>query len=352
MKNQSRSYGNHASILVRLYTFGGLKPVWIGFWSALILVACFLLFEYALDRYGLFSLPEQKDGTLRNFRITIILLLSVCYLPTAYVLVILESLNTLDKLASRLKLSDIQFKDLKSRIGNYSWLTTIIGCVGVNLLFVYLTFATTPEPNPWAPEVMRIEVWWHRFLTPVMSINLFIFLQAIIGESKHLSELSSKFGDLDVVDLEFTRIFGRNALKNSLLILGLFAISSLFLMEEGFGSIILVGWFTAIVLVVAAFLGPVLGIREQIVGARKKELDWCDANIKSSRDLFKKHEIADSNGQTPLGELIIYRQYVEDLSEWPFDVSTILRLLLYLLIPLISWFGGALVERTVDTLLG
>ena len=123
-------------------------------------------------------------------------------------------------------------------------------------------------------------------------------------------------------------------------------------MEEGFGSIVLVGWFTAIVLVVAAFLGPVLGIREQIVGARKKELDWCDANIKSSRDLFKKHEIADSNGQTPLGELIIYRQYVEDLSEWPFDVSTILRLLLYLLIPLISWFGGALVERTVDTLLG
>jgi hypothetical protein len=185
-----------------------------------------------------------------------------------------------------------------------------------------------------------------------MSVFMFIFLQAILVESKHLSELSSKFGELDIVDLEFTRVFGQNALRNSLLMLGWLAIVSLFLMEEGFGSVILVGWVTAIVIVVAAFLGPVLGIREQIVTAKKKELDWCDANIKKSRDQFKKHEIADSNGQTPLGELIVYRQYVDDVSEWPFDVSTVLRLLLYLLIPLVSWFGGALVERSVDTLLG
>jgi hypothetical protein len=266
--------------------------------------------------------------------------------------VILESLNTLEKLAPRLKLSEIQFNELKNRIGNYSWPGTIIGCLLINLLFVYATFATTPEPNPWAPEVMSIEVWWHRFLTPVMATFLFIFLQAIIVESKHLSQLSDKLGDLDVVDLEFTSVFGQNALRNSLLILGWLAIGSLFLMEDGFGSIILIGWVAIIVIVVAAFLGPVLGIREQIVCARKKELDWCDANIKRSRDQFKKHEIADSNGQTPLGELIIYRQYVKDLSEWPFDVSTILRLLLYLLIPLVSWFGGALVERAVDTLFG
>ena len=344
-------HDNHVSILVRLYTLGGLKPGWIGFWSAFFLIACFLLFEYALDRYSLFMLPDPEDSVLRNFRITIIHLLTICYLPTAYVLVILESLNTLDKLASRLKLSDQQSVELKNRIGNYSWLTMIVGCIGVNLLFVYLTFATTTEPNPWALQVMSVEVWWHRILTPFMSIFVFIFLLAIIVESKHLSELSSKLGDLDVVDLEFTRIFGQNALKNSLLILGWLAIISLFLMEEGFGSIILIGWVTIVVIVVAAFLGPVLGIREQIVMARKQELDWCDANIKSSRDQFKQHEIADSDGQ-PLGELIVYRQYVADLSEWPFDVSTVLRLLLYLLIPLVSWFGGALVERSVDTLLG
>jgi hypothetical protein len=346
------SYGNHVSILVRLYTHHGLKPGWIGFWSAFVLIACFLLFEYTLDRYSLFTLPDLEDSVLRNFRITIIHLLTICYLPAAYVLVILESLNTQDKLASRLRLSDQQIAELKNRIGNYSWLTMIVGCIGANLLFVYLTFATTPESNPWALEVMSIEVWWHRVLTPLMSIFVFIFLQAIMVESKHLSELSSKFGDLDVVDLEFTRIFGQNALKNSLLILGWLAIISLFLMEEGFGSIILAGWVTIVVIVVAAFLGPVLGIREQIVMAKKKELDWCDANIKKSRDQFKKQEIIDKGGPTPLGELIVYRQYVDDLSEWPFDVSTVLRLLLYLLIPLISWFGGALVERSVDTLLG
>lgn len=38
--------------------------------------------------------------------------------------------------------------------------------------------------------------------------------------------------------------------------------------------------------------------------------------------------------------------------EWPFDTSTVLRFARYLLIPLGSWFGGAMVERVVDTWLG
>ncbi len=33
------------------------------------------------------------------------------------------------------------------------------------------------------------------------------------------------------------------------------------------------------------------------------------------------------------------------MREWPFDTSTFLRFALYLLIPMGSWFGGAVVER-------
>ena len=42
---------------------------------------------------------------------------------------------------------------------------------------------------------------------------------------------------------------------------------------------------------------------------------------------------------------------VEALREWPFDNSTIGRFALYLLIPVGSWIGGALVERVIDVLL-
>jgi len=344
-------YNNHPSTLVRLYSKGGLKPGWIGIWACLILIVFFLVFEYALDRYSLFAISEARDDTLRNFRIAIIHIISVCYLPTAYVMVIHRSLSTLDKLAPRLALSEQQFTELKSRVGNYSWLTMIVGCILLNLVFVYVTFMTTPEPNPWSAE-MGVEVWWHRVLTPVMATFAFTFVCAIVVESNRMSKLSNNLGELDVVHLEFTRVFGQNALNYSLLILGWTAIISLFLLEEGFGSIIVTGWIASIAVVIAVFLGPVLGIRNQIVAAKNRELGWCDDHIEKSRDQFKKHEFTALDAPPQLGELIVYRKYINDLSEWPFDVSTVLRLLLYSLIPLGSWLGGAMVERTVDSFLG
>ena len=40
------------------------------------------------------------------------------------------------------------------------------------------------------------------------------------------------------------------------------------------------------------------------------------------------------------------------MREWPFDASTLARFGLYLLIPLGSWAGGALVERLINAILG
>jgi hypothetical protein len=40
------------------------------------------------------------------------------------------------------------------------------------------------------------------------------------------------------------------------------------------------------------------------------------------------------------------------VSAWPADSATFVRFSLYLLIPLGSWAGGAIVERFVDSLLG
>ena len=39
---------------------------------------------------------------------------------------------------------------------------------------------------------------------------------------------------------------------------------------------------------------------------------------------------------------------VEAVHEWPFDAGALRRLAFYLLIPLLSWSGGALVERLID----
>jgi hypothetical protein len=50
-------------------------------------------------------------------------------------------------------------------------------------------------------------------------------------------------------------------------------------------------------------------------------------------------------------EIVAYKQVVDGVREWPFDASTVMRFALYLLIPLASWSGGAVVERVIDSLL-
>ena len=50
-------------------------------------------------------------------------------------------------------------------------------------------------------------------------------------------------------------------------------------------------------------------------------------------------------------ELLSWEARIEAVREWPIDARALRRLGLYLLIPLLSWSGGALVERGIENLL-
>jgi len=52
-----------------------------------------------------------------------------------------------------------------------------------------------------------------------------------------------------------------------------------------------------------------------------------------------------------LTDLLAYKTQIESTPEWSFDSSTLFRFGLYLLIPVGSMIGGALVERVVDMVL-
>ena len=53
-----------------------------------------------------------------------------------------------------------------------------------------------------------------------------------------------------------------------------------------------------------------------------------------------------------LGNLIQYQTFVKSVREWPFDLGTLGRFLLYAVIGVGSWLGAATVERLLDLLLG
>jgi hypothetical protein len=49
-------------------------------------------------------------------------------------------------------------------------------------------------------------------------------------------------------------------------------------------------------------------------------------------------------------ELLDFRDHIQRVPDWPVDVGAVSRLLLYLIIPPLTWVGAALIEHVVDRL--
>ena len=91
-------------------------------------------------------------------------------------------------------------------------------------------------------------------------------------------------------------------------------------------------------------------MHERLHAAKLEELTRVRAEIECARAALvdtrnKGAEIA------RMPALLAWEERVERVSVWPLDAPTLVRFALFLLIPLGSWLGGALVERAVDSVL-
>lgn len=96
--------------------------------------------------------------------------------------------------------------------------------------------------------------------------------------------------------------------------------------------------------IVAAAI-PFLAIRQRIVQEKQTELDRLESALYGKPDALLNSPMADRLKELDLTALIAYKKQVEDVPNWPFLASTSKSLGFYVLIPVMGWIGGALVER-------
>lgn len=116
-------------------------------------------------------------------------------------------------------------------------------------------------------------------------------------------------------------------------------------------------WIVVVVIVVTTAFGvaglivPSRGLHTRIQERKREELAQIrDAIANERAALFSEAER--SHIPPKMHAMLAYEARIESVREWPFDTSTLSRFALFLLIPLASWIGGALVERAVDAALG
>ena len=161
---------------------------------------------------------------------------------------------------------------------------------------------------------------------------------------------------IDLLDLAPLSVFGRAAVRNCLLWLVSFSLGSLVFLnpEVTFRESLVV--FVPVFLVNLTIAGlalwlPLRGVHERVSAAKRAELARIDAALRGDAAALRETRIAHWDHGAGLADLLAYRRYVDDVRSWPFEGPTLGRLALFVLIPIGSWVGGALVERAVEAAL-
>lgn len=320
------------------------RPVWlVGVGLALSGLAALAVIELALGRL---SLAADDPNVLDNLRVAATHVVITAYLLTAYVYAQRSTERTITAL--RPWLDEARAEPRLAHTGGQRLALALSVVVGVVVAFVVNTRISPGEvtllPSTWTPEEA-----WHRVLGLVMAILVLRLSTLLVIESGRLSDLAAAIRRIDLLSLEATSPFARQGLTYALLVVGMVSAFALFLVDLRYLPLVgLVLGGTVGVAGVALVL-PVRGIHARIVEAKREELRWCHDRMRERRARIA--DGASPGDDARLEELVAWEARIEAVREWPFDAATVQRFGLYLLLPLGSWAGAALVERAIDALL-
>jgi hypothetical protein len=317
------------------------SPLGVVFFVSML--AAFALWELSLGRLAEARSPSDPPGPIHDMRIAVIHMACVAYLMAAFVYALRAGDQTLARVRPLLGAGpesraawDPSREDAALRVaavaGAIAWLVATLASPGT----VHL------DPRGWSPETV-----WHRVLGLAIGVLGFRLSAILTIQSIRLSRLAASMNEVDLLDPSSLAPFARQGLNNVLLLAGFAAAFSLFLIEPGFLPLAVPLWVLTAGVAAVGLLLPLLGARRQIQRAKQAELAWCRERLRAARRSIGEG----ASSASRLDELTAWERRIAEVREWPLDTTALARFGFYLLIPLGSWSGGALVERMIDALL-
>jgi len=217
-------------------------------------------------------------------------------------------------------------------------------------IVIGIAFALFENINWWS---MSFDPASPDFLTSVMLVFgqmlLWLVVFLVLFISAHECWILGRLGKLVPIDLyrlDELNGFGQAGLNNFLMVVGALAITTVQSIDQEFRAVnyingLLVGIPAALLLVTL----PIWSLHRRLKHAKADSIAELDQAIEqASSDLT-------SESLNRLNALLTRREFIRGLRNWPMDLSTFSRLLLYVFIPPLAWVGAALVEFMLDSFL-
>ena len=193
-------------------------------------------------------------------------------------------------------------------------------------------------------ELQQLAKWYFRLPGYSLFTNIDVFAFEIFATSIMcvfirtawlLYRLGLCVSEVDPLDVHPLHRFSRSGPRMALCLAGSLVVA---LPLAGFDASFFAVPLTMTTLAsLALFLLPLVGVRRQIVRAKKTAMDLLGRALAGDLEVLQGTRFA---GVRELSELVILRQAVADTPTWPVSQARWRRFATYVLLPLFTWLAG------------
>jgi hypothetical protein len=208
------------------------------------------------------------------------------------------------------------------------------------------------RPNIALGELFTVLVAWTTWSVGLSAVAV------VVGDAAAMRRVGRHYVTIDLLRVEQLVAFSRYGLHLAGAVMGLTVLWSVCLvvitsllgitMTERtvyVGLLMLIGY---VGLSITMFIYPQLGVRERVRAEKARVSQQLTSLLPTSGQTVA---LAQSDPQR-LAALLTARADIQAVSEWPTGHLTHMRLAFYLLVPLLSWSGAALVEELISRQFG
>jgi hypothetical protein len=174
-------------------------------------------------------------------------------------------------------------------------------------------------------------------------IFMFAVTHALVDNARTFRKLT-RLIRLDPLDTSTLLPFGRMAVASTLVVIGaqaLFPIMWLGAETDPWTTI--PGLLGTSIALIYLFAAPVWPLHKRL-----REFKRAELRTLQSRIVQISNDVQEPVTDPTLTAVLVYRREVMAMTEWPFDISVMARLGVYLFIVPLTWIGAALIENLVD----
>ena len=171
-----------------------------------------------------------------------------------------------------------------------------------------------------------------------------------IDNLRFFSQLVKKC-EVDILYTNKLAPFLRAGIRSTLAFMGAYALFPLLRFDDLTYLLFNPAVLIFIPIVITMILIPVLPLRARIRTIRIKELELVEKAINGQREALDTTRLREEKQQLSIVDLITYKKIIHDIKDLPVSIPIAFRLMLYILLPLLTWVAASLVDKIVVALL-